>query len=119
MGKKKPVGPDGKNWFFQRLLDTWINKYATKRVAIVELKYGRIFAKTAGFDVRPPPLLVFRVTCDACSPFVSFVVQLEEEEAVVLAGQLRALSSKYVKLAGVKYRVFLHDPLSRIVGQVR
>ena len=51
-GKKKPVGSDGRSWFFQRLLDAWTKKYSVDNIGIVELKYGRIFAKTAAFGVR-------------------------------------------------------------------
>ncbi len=45
--------------------------------------------------------------------------QITAEECVVIAAQLKKMTLKHIRIAGVKYRIFFHAPHERLVGQVR
>lgn len=65
------------------------------------------------------PLCIVSSRARHVSPSSADDLQLEPEEAVALSTQMRGLTQKTVKLAGVRYRVYHHNPRSRLVGQVR
>jgi hypothetical protein len=44
--------------------------------------------------------------------------QLTDDQAIVLSNQMKAVTQPVVKLGEVKYRIFLHNSHSRLVGQV-